>query len=326
MRTKTGFLSTSFLLIILGLVLSTNAAFSACGPPITPPNVAVPNIVGQTQSAATASLAAVGLTVGTVTEQVTTVYTAGTVISQNPVATACASLGDAVNITLAVRPAVTVPNVVGLTQSAAITAIQGAGLTVTVTTAASFTVPLGTVISQTPVGGILVAPATAVAILVSTGSGLSATVPNVVGQTQSAAVAAIQNAGLTVTVTTEVSTTVPAGAVISQNPVGGILVAPGSAVAIVVSSGFTAVTVPNLVGQTLATATTSITGVGLKVGTTTLASSTTVAAGKIISQNPAGGAQVAPGTAVNLVISSGTEAPINPPVTPGNITVPDVKV
>ncbi len=324
MRTKTGFLSTSFLLIILGLVLSTNAAFSACGPPITPPNVAVPNIVGQTQSAATASLAAVGLTVGTVTEQVTTVYTAGTVISQNPVATACASLGDAVNITLAVRPAVTVPNVVGLTQSAAITAIQGVGLTVTVTTEASFTVPAGIVISQDPVGGVNVAIGSAVAIVVSSGSGLTATVPNVVGQTQSAAVAAIQAANLTVTVTFETSTTIPAGTVISQDPVGGIIVAPGSEVAIVVSSGFTAVTVPNVVGQTLAAARTSITGAGLTVGTVTLASSATIPAGSVISQNPAGGAQVAPGTTVNLVVSSGTEAPVTPPVAPGNIEVPDV--
>jgi len=294
--------------------------------------ILVPNVLGQTQNAATVAIQNAGFAVSIVycTPAAPPVATCpagagGTVNVQNPAAGANAVPGSTVTLTVVSADIIPVPNVVGLTQSAAITAIQGAGLTVTVTTEASFTVPLGTVISQEPVGGILVAPATKVKIVVSTGSGLSATVPNVVGQTQSAAVAAIQNAGLIVTVTTENSTTVPAGAVISQDPVGGILVKPGSEVEIVVSSGFTAVTVPNVVGQTLATAKDSITGVNLKVGTTTLASSTTVAAGKIISQNPAGGAQVASGTVVNLVISSGTEAPINPPVTPGNISVPDVE-
>jgi len=59
-----------------------------------------------------------------------------------------------------------------------------------------------------------------------------------VNLTQAAATTAIVNAGLTLgTVSNASSTTVPAGSVISQNPVAGTLVAPGSAVALVVSSG-----------------------------------------------------------------------------------------
>ncbi len=68
-------------------------------------------------------------------------------------------------------------------------------------------------------------------------------------------------------------------------------------------------TVPNVVGSTQAAATTAITGAGLSVGTVTTATSTTVAIGKVISQNPASGASVAPGSAVNLVVSSGTTVP-----------------
>jgi beta-lactam-binding protein with PASTA domain len=57
-------------------------------------------------------------------------------------------------------------------------------------------------------------------------------------QTQAAATTALVNAGLTRgTVSNASSTTVPAGSVISQNPGAGTLVAPGSAVALVVSSG-----------------------------------------------------------------------------------------
>ena len=63
-----------------------------------------------------------------------------------------------------------------------------------------------------------------------------------------------------------------------------------------------------------AAATTTITGAGLIVGTITTASSTTVPAGSVISQNPAAGAQVTSGSAVALVISSG------PPAT-GTLTV-----
>ena len=69
-------------------------------------------------------------------------------------------------------------------------------------------------------------------------SAANITVPSVVGQTQNAATSAIVGAGLAVgSVTVQASATVPAGSVISQNPVAGTLVAPGSSVNLVVSSG-----------------------------------------------------------------------------------------
>jgi hypothetical protein len=68
--------------------------------------------------------------------------------------------------------------------------------------------------------------------------------------------------------------------------------------------------VPNVVGDTQAAAGTAITGAGLVVGNTTFQSSTTVAAGSVISESPAAGTQVAPQSAVNLVVSTG------PPVVP----------
>ena len=68
--------------------------------------------------------------------------------------------------------------------------------------------------------------------------GTNVSVPNVVNMTQAAATTAITTVGLVVgTVTNASSNTVPSGSVISQNPVGGALAAPGSAVALVVSSG-----------------------------------------------------------------------------------------
>lgn len=66
-----------------------------------------------------------------------------------------------------------------------------------------------------------------------------------------------------------------------------------------------AISVPNVVGQAQATATTTITNANLTVGAVTMQPSGTVTSGNVISENPAAQASVAFGTAVSLVISSG---------------------
>jgi sugar lactone lactonase YvrE len=64
-------------------------------------------------------------------------------------------------------------------------------------------------------------------------------------------------------------------------------------------------TVPNVAGATQAAATIAITGAGLVVGTVTRQSSSTVAAGLVMSESPAAGTSVVAQSAVNLVVSSG---------------------
>jgi hypothetical protein len=76
----------------------------------------------------------------------------------------------------------------------------------------------------------------------------------------------------------------------------------------VVSSGSALVSVPNVVNLTQAAATTAITNAGLVVGTVSNASSATVPAGSVISQNPVGATQVASGSAVTLTVSTGPPA------------------
>jgi beta-lactam-binding protein with PASTA domain len=198
-----------------------------------------------------------------------------------------------------------VPDVVTLTQAAAATAITDAGLVVgTATNASSATVPSGSVISSNPGAGTQVAAGSAVNLVVSTGPAVP--VPNVVNETQAAAMTAITGAGLVVgTVTNASSATVPSGSVISSNPAAGTQVAAGSAVNLVVSTGPAPIAVPNVVNQTQAAATTAITGAGLVVGTVTNVSSATVPSGSVISSNPGAGTQVAPGSAVDLFVSTG---------------------
>jgi len=75
-------------------------------------------------------------------------------------------------------------------------------------------------------------------------------------------------------------------------------------VSLVVSSGPSMVTVPNVNNMTQAAAVSAITAAGLTVGTIT-AQPSTVTAGNVISQSPTGGMLVGQGSAVNLVVSSG---------------------
>ena len=117
--------------------------------------VPVPNVVNQTQAAATALITApgVGLVVGTVTAAASATVPSGSVISQSPVAGTPVAAGSAVNLVVSTGPPpVNVPNVVNQTQAAATAQITapGVGLVVgTVTPAASATVPSGSVIVRT---------------------------------------------------------------------------------------------------------------------------------------------------------------------------------
>jgi hypothetical protein len=129
---------------------------------------------------------------------------------------------------------VSVPNVVGLSQSSAELAISSSDLVVgTVSNAYSDSVAAGLIISQNPTGGSSAVIGSAVDLVVSLGQ---PTVPDVVGLAQAAAESAITAAGLTVgTVTSAYSDTVAAGSVISSTPVGATTVAVGSAVDIEIS-------------------------------------------------------------------------------------------
>jgi beta-lactam-binding protein with PASTA domain len=144
-------------------------------------------------------------------------------------------------------------------------------------------------------------------------------VPNVIGRSSASAQSLISGQNLAVgAVTTQPSSSVAKGIVISSNPGAGEQVASGSRVSLVVSSGqqVTTATVPDLAGQSLASAQASITGQDLVVGAVSTQPSSSVAKGVVIRSNPAAGAEVSSGSRVGLVVSSG------PAVT--KVAVPDV--
>ena len=130
--------------------------------------------------------------------------------------------------------------------------------------------------------------------------------PSFTSQSLTDAETAIVAAGLVVgTVTSAYSDTVAAGNIISQDPPTNTNVPLGTEVDLVVSLGPEFITTPNVVGIAQADAEFAITEALLAVGVITTSRSDTVPLGHVISQEPAAGAVVSSGTAVNLVSSLG---------------------
>jgi hypothetical protein len=93
--------------------------------------VLVPQLVGLTQSAATAALTAARFTVGAITTVTSTAVPAGSVIDQTPAAGESVSAGTSVALLISAGPApVTVPDVVNLTKEDGSAALLARGLAV----------------------------------------------------------------------------------------------------------------------------------------------------------------------------------------------------
>ena len=307
MRSMTKFFSTSFLLIFLSFFLVAYPKISAAA------NVNVPNVVGQTEAAATSTITgtcdagdpgppvvpAVCLSVA-VTYAFSDTVPAGQVISQSP--GGGSSVPSSTTVNLVVSNQLAVPNVVGQPQQTATlnitnTCVPGSATLClqvgTVTQSASSSVPKGNVISQDPVSGFLTPAGSAVNLVVSSGPALL-TVPNVVGNTQTVAESQISNTcvvGTTECLTVgdisfQTSETVDAGTVISQDPPASTQVNIGAAVNLVISSGKAPVAVPSVVGQALASAKSVLESAGFVVGTISLVTSDTITAGIVTGQNP----------------------------------------
>jgi beta-lactam-binding protein with PASTA domain len=153
--------------------------------------VAVPNVEGLNQAAATTAITGAKLMVGTVTQQTSNTVATGKVISQDPASGSSTAQGSPVNLLISSGPQmVTVPNVEGLTQDAATTTITEAKLMMgTVTQQTSNAVATGKVISQDPASGSSAAQGSPVKLLISSGSQTVA-VPNAQGLTQDVATTA----------------------------------------------------------------------------------------------------------------------------------------
>ena len=299
--------------------------------------VAVPDVVGLAQATAEADIVAAGLVLGTVTTEFSDTVPAGDVISQNPAAGTDVALGSAVDLVVSLgQQTVAVPDVVGLAQATAEANIVAAGLVVgAVTTEFSDTVAAGDVISQDPAAGTDVAIGSSIDLVVSLGQAagnapvLAAIGDQVVdtGNTLSITISATDDDGDNVSFSSPnlpvFCSIADTGALTGQidcapstNDDGvfagiQVVATDDSSQALTGSTSFTltvnavTVPVPDVVGLSQTDAEAAIASAGLTVGTVSNESSDTVPAGNVISQDPADGTQVAPGSDVNLVVSVG---------------------
>jgi serine/threonine-protein kinase len=137
--------------------------------------------------------------------------------------------------------------------------------------------------------------------------------PLVLGKTQDEATSQLEELGLEVLVTTEASDQQEAGRVFAQDPPGGNQVDKGAQVTIKVAAEAQKVKLPNFVGKDIDDAQDLAEASGLNL-TKTEETSDTVAADKVIRQNPAAGGEVPKGSNVDVVVSSGKD----------QVAVPDV--
>jgi len=119
-----------------------------------PAPASVPDVVGQSRTAAEATLTNAKLSVGAVTQQ-TSEQSPGTVLEQSPAAGSSLADGEKVNLTVARAPKeVAVPNAVGAAQAAAAAALEHAGFKVKqVSRTTSEQSQVGVVLEQSPAGG-----------------------------------------------------------------------------------------------------------------------------------------------------------------------------
>jgi len=198
-----------------------------------PGEVTVPTVENFSESRAQKVLAKVGFKVET-KERSSTAVDTGRVIRTSPPGGTNAPYGERVVMVVSSGPEeVTVPSVVGLTQSSAQNALEARGLGVSIVEEESDK-PKGEVLRQNPAGGSSVSEGSTVSLTVSKGRE-TIEVPDVTGASAASARATLSAAGFRVQ-TKEKSTTDQSedGQVLQQRPPGGSERRRGSTVTIIV--------------------------------------------------------------------------------------------
>ena len=198
------------------------------------------------------------------------------------------------------------PSVVGATTEQANSTLTALGLkTTTVEERFDEDIAKGRVISTDPSAGDSIAPGGTVNLVLSKGAERY-TIPSLLKLTPEAAVNLLAKSPLTVGEITEVfNASIPKGFVISSNPAQGAKVKRDTVVDLVVSKGIETFNLASFVGTNGEQALNELTAAGFNV-TTTYAFDEKAMPGEVISQQPAAGAPLPKGAAVEIFVSKGS--------------------
>ena len=197
--------------------------------------VAVPNLLSQTEENAVELLEQLGLKGNKTGESSSSEYGAGVVMSQEIAEGTKVDQGTVINYTVSTgSDAPVVPEVNGMTQSQAEAAIKALGLETSIQQQYSDTVGIGKVISADPGAGTTLAAGQTVTLVVSLGEeNKQVAVPNVFNMDENTAKQTLQDNSFKVNVeTTEESSGANEGCVASQSVAAGTEVDPGTNITI----------------------------------------------------------------------------------------------
>ena len=279
--------------------------------------VTVPGVVGKTQAQATQDLATQHLFA--VPKQVASSKPIGLVIAQNPKA------GDAVKkssqVTISVSGGVgdaPIPDVTGKTVAQARKTLTDQHFQVAVDAAqSSKTVDPGSVIATIPAAPVQAQVGSTVHIIPSSG----VNIPNVLNFPQATAAVVLTNAGLSPQAVPTESSTVTTGNVIRTDPAPGTNnIAAGTTIRVYISTGVAQVTVPNVIGQTVAKAQERLNNSNLQSSVVYEPTSQKGNDGKVLAQNPSGNVLADPQSTVVLTVGAFTPPATTTPSTGGGPT------
>jgi len=221
-------------------------------------------------------------------------------------------LYDQVQEQLSGSKTVAVESYLGIREIAAVRKIRDIGLKPNPVRQANADVDATYVFAQTPKAGERTQKGNFVTIYVSTGPPKTE-VPSVVGLPLDRALSELRDAELKWKVV-RVDSDEPEGEVVRQSPRAGASVAEGTSVKLSVSKGPQPVAVPNVIGSSFETASSTLQARGFAVARGPDVDSNEPA-GTVVDQNPDAGTFQAPGTTVTLRVSKGPTTSIVPTVT-----------
>jgi beta-lactam-binding protein with PASTA domain/predicted Ser/Thr protein kinase len=200
-------------------------------------NVLVPNVQGESQSAATKALKHRGLKVTRVVPTPSRSIPDAQAIKTSPAANQSVPRGTEVTLYMSTGlPKKAVPGVIGDTAAAASSTLNGAGFDPSTQVEVTGSKPAGTVISQNPGPQSMATVGSTVTIVIAQAPA-KATVPFVTGKPTDQAEQQIRAVGLIARVGhREVTSPAKVGTVVTQAPPGGTKRAKGSTVSIVVGT------------------------------------------------------------------------------------------
>jgi len=213
---------------VVGYLLAALVFFPA---PFLASHHSVPRVLGERLEQARATLENAGFTVGEVERAPHPTVPAGAVIWQDPPADVIATDATEVRLTVSSGPQrVPVPDVAGYDAEDARMLLESAGLRVGSTETTQAPTPRNVAVNTRPPAGSTLSPGSEVVLVVSVGAA-TIRVPNLVGLTVDEARLALETAGLALgTVFSQTTSAVAPGEIFYQEPSGGNLSAPGTAV------------------------------------------------------------------------------------------------